>query len=92
MITASYGFIVYYPQVTGNKTEWLSLLAKPVQLRMVQIALCAPPQHSLGQQRLAPQSDETGRVQVLGMQTPYTHGRDYTIRTAKSFACGMRGV
>ena len=55
-------------QIRVDSQAWLGVRYEALQLGMTRVATSFAPQHSLGQQRLAPQRNQTLRIEVLGVQ------------------------
>ena len=73
-IAATRRFGMNAAKVLGDRAARRGLRAKPVQLRVMHVALRSAPQYSLRQQRLTPEGNESAGVKILWMYGPETHG------------------
>ncbi len=69
-ITAARRFTVDFGKVRGDCGDRGRAFAKADELRVCTVAARAAPQHGLGEQALAPHSDQAGGVEMPGMEGP----------------------
>jgi hypothetical protein len=60
-------------QVFGNESDRRPLLAKPSQLRVMDIAARAAAEYRLRKKRFTPQGNQTTRVEITRVQAPESH-------------------
>ena len=72
-VAARRGLVGDGSQVGGDAGEWIGRGSKTLQLRVLRIATSAAEQHCLRKERLAPQCNQAGGVEVAWMDGPETH-------------------
>jgi hypothetical protein len=68
MVSTPDGFLVNEPNITIHRNRGLQMSIKSIQLRMILIAFCLVLQNLSGKQAFPPESDESPRIKVTGMQ------------------------
>src|SRR3954451_795874 len=92
VVAALIGFIRDITEVDGDGRGGITMLAEPIELRMVSIAARKPGQHRLGQQPFPPERHQPLRVEVPGMERPEAHQARRRKRSSienRSRSCGM---
>src|SRR5262245_28277630 len=77
-IAAGHRLIVHGAEIGRNRGARLAVRAESMELGMGPVAFRPPAEHGSCQQRLAPQGDETLRIEVARMDRPEPHAQSWS--------------